>query len=44
MIYLDNAATSFEKPNIVKQAVNEALEKYTLIQDVQHTILVLMLL
>lgn len=29
MIYLDNAATSFEKPNIVKQAVNEALEKYT---------------
>jgi len=29
MIYLDNSATSFYKPNCVKKAVVEALEKYT---------------
>ena len=28
MIYLDNAATTFPKPQIVKQAVSAALEKY----------------
>lgn len=29
MIYLDNAATSFDKPDSVKLAVKDALEKYT---------------